>query len=207
MRIIGRRPSDGNPNVCTACQRNLIRHRGGAEVEGTMLFADVRGSTALAERLSPAEFRNLMQRFYEVASHAVFDNDGAVDKFVGDELVAMFYRSLSGERHAARAVDAARGLLEATGQTSQSGPWVSVGAGINSGLIWFGAVGEPPHVELTALGDPVNTAARLAGAAAGGEILITAEAARLAGLPADLPRASLELRGKQDLVEVVSIRL
>jgi adenylate cyclase len=184
----------------------LIRHHGGAEVEGTMLFADVRGSTALAEKMSPREFRELMERFYRAASHAVFDNDGAVDKFVGDELVAMFYRSLSGERHVVRAIDAARALLEATGHSSPDGPWVPVGAGIQTGRTWFGAVGVPPHIELTALGDPVNTAARLAGAAAGGEILIAAEAARQADLPADLPRTSLKLKGKHDPVEVVSLR-
>ena len=206
MRLIGKRPSEANPNVCTSCQNHLIKHHGGAEVEGTMLFADVRGSTALAEKMSPLDFRNLMERFYRAASHAVFAHDGVIDKFVGDELVAIFYPALSGERHVARAIDAARELLIATGHKSADGPWVTVGAGINSGVIWFGAIGEPPHVELTALGDPVNTAARLASAAAGGEILITADAARLADLPSDLPHARLDLKGKEHGVEVVSIR-
>ena len=207
MRLIGRRPSDGNPNVCTACQNNLIAHHGGAEVEGTMLFADVRGSTALAEKMPATEFRDLMERFYKAASHAVYQHDGAIDKFVGDELVAMFYTALSGERHVARAVDAARAILRATGHGRPEGPWVPVGAGVHTGKVWFGAVGEAPHVELTALGDRVNTTARLAGAAGAGEVLVSADAARIAGLDPGLPRKQLDLKGKQELVEAVSVRL
>jgi adenylate cyclase len=203
MRLIGRTPSRGNPHVCSVCQNNLIKYRGGAEVVGTMLFADVRGSTALAETMSPTEFRAYMQRFYETASHTVFEHDGAIDKFVGDELVAMFYPALAGPRHVARAVEAATALLEATGHAHPDGPWAPVGAGIHTGPVWFGAVGEPPHVELTSLGDVVNTTARLAAAAGTGEILVSSVAATAAGLEPSLPRRTLELRGKAADVEVV----
>src|SRR5215207_842164 len=91
MRAMGRQPSRANPHLCTACENELVKHHGGAEVAGTMLFADIRGSTALAEGRSPREFKDLLERFYRVASRAVIDHNGAVDKFVGDELVAMFY--------------------------------------------------------------------------------------------------------------------
>lgn len=207
MRLIGKRPSEANPNMCTSCQNELIRHHGGAEVEGTMLFADVRGSTALAEGMSPAAFHELMERFYRVASRTVFQHDGAIDKFVGDELVAMFYPALSGDHHVAKAVAAAQGLLRATGHGEPDGPWAPVGAGIDTGRVWFGAVGEPPHVELTALGDRVNTAARLAAAATAGEILVTAEAAHEAGVDPKLPRRSLPVRGKREPVEVIALGL
>lgn len=203
MRAIGRRPSDGNPNVCTACQNTLIKHHGGAEVSGTMLFADIRGSTSLAERMPPAAFKDLMERFYRAASRAVIEHDGAIDKFVGDELVAMFYPALAGERHAAAAVEAARAILRGTGHGSADGPWVAVGAGVHTGRVWFGAVGDPPHVELTALGDPVNTAARLAAAAAAGEIVVSAETAARASLGDGLERRSLHVKGKEQAVEVV----
>jgi adenylate cyclase len=203
MRAIGRRPSDGNPNVCTACQNELIKHHGGAEVSGTMLFADIRGSTSLAERISAAEFKDILERFYRVASRAVIEHDGAIDKFVGDELVAMFYPALAGERHAAAAVEAARAILRGTGHGSAKGPWVPVGAGVHTGRVWFGAVGEPPHVELTALGDPVNTAARLAAAAGAGEIVVSAETAAMANLEDGLERRSLLVKGKQKAINVV----
>jgi adenylate cyclase len=203
MRAIGRKPSRANPHLCTACENHLVKHHGGAEVSGTMLFADVRGSTELAEGMSPGEFKALMERFYGVASRAVIDHDGAIDKFVGDEIVAMFYPALAGERHAAAAVKAARGILRATGHGDPGGPWASVGAGVHTGKVWFGVVGEQPHVELTALGDVVNTTARLAGAAGSGEVLVSAEVASAVGLESGLERRSLQLKGKALPFDVV----
>jgi adenylate cyclase len=203
MRLIGKRPSSANPNMCTTCEDHLIRYHGGAEIEGAMLFADIRGSTALAESMSATEFHALLDRFYRVASRAVFEHDGMVDKFVGDELVANFFPSLGGERYVARTVDAARAVLRATGHSGVDGPWVPVGAGVHAGTAWFGAVGDPPHVELTAVGDAVNVAARLAAAAGPGEILVSIDAARAAGLEQAGEARTLELKGRNEPVEVV----
>ena len=205
MRAIGRKPSRANPHLCTACENYLIKHHSGAEVSGTMLFADVRGTTELAERMSPSAFKALLERFYGVAGRAVVDHDGAIDKFVGDEIVAMFYPALAGERHAAAAVKAALGILRATGHGDPGGPWAPVGAGVHTGKVWFGVVGEEPHVELTSLGDVVNTTARLAGAAGPGEVLVSAEAATDVGLEAGLERRSLQLKGKELPFEVVVV--
>jgi adenylate cyclase len=205
MRVIGRKPSTANPHLCTACENELRKHHGGAEVSGSMLFADVRGSTVLAEKMSPGEFKALMERYYGVAARAVIDHEGAIDKFVGDEIVAMFYPSLAGERHAAAAVRAARAILRATGHGEPGGPWAPVGAGVHTGKVWYGAVGEGTHVDLTALGDVVNTAARLAGAAGSGEVLVSAEAATVVGLETGLERRSLQLKGKELPFEVVVV--
>jgi adenylate cyclase len=207
MRLIGRRQSTGNPTWCDSCFRFMTTHHGGAEIEASMLFADIRGSTALAERMSPAEFHALLNRFYSTATKVVFDHDGYVDKFAGDELVAMFFPLLSGERHAGRAVDAARALLEATGHADPAGPWVPVGAGVHSGRAWFGAVGEGSRTELTAVGDTMNVTARLAAMAAAGEVLVTVDAAKAAGLDPGTERRSVELRGKQAATEVISLRV
>src|SRR5215212_6554101 len=103
MRMLGRRPSDKNPTMCGSCFDFMVRHHGGAEIECSFLFADVRGSTAMAERMSATEFRAILDRFYGVASNVVFDHDGSVDKFVGDEVVALFFPLLSGNGHAGRA--------------------------------------------------------------------------------------------------------
>lgn len=207
MRILGKRPSPHNPNMCTSCFSFLGKHHGGAELEGSLLFADIRGSTALAETMSPGAFRDLLDRFYTTASNVVFANDGFVDKFVGDELVATFFPLLSGERHAQRAVETAQALLRATGHADPGGPWVPLGAGVHTGRAWFGAVGEGDHVELTALGDPVNTAARLAAKAKQGEILVSDAAAEAASLEGGMERRTLELKGKQQPVEVVVLRV
>ena len=106
MRTIGKKQSGVNPNMCTSCEKQLLKRRGGAEVDTTTLFADIRGSTALGERMSPSDFRATLNRYYTVASDVVYEHGGIVDKFVGDELVAAFPPFL-GADHARRAVDAA----------------------------------------------------------------------------------------------------
>ena len=205
MRLIGKRPSHGNPNMCGSCFSFLSSHHGGAEIEVTMLFADIRGSTTMAEGMSAGDFHRLLDRFYTTASEVVFDHDGTVDKFVGDELVAMFFPLLSGERHAARGIEAAQALLRATGHGDEGGPWVPIGAGVHTGISWFGAVGEGSHVELTAVGDAVNVTARLASAAGSGEVLVSSEAASAGGLDPALVRRHLVLKGKQGSTEVVTL--
>jgi adenylate cyclase len=206
MRMIGKRPSTKNPSMCTSCFDFMASHHGGAEIDCTFLFADVRGSTTIAEGMSATDFRRLLDRFYATAAEVVIDHDGSVDKFVGDELVAIFFPLLSGNRHAARTVDAARDLMRSTGHADPTGPWIPVGAGVHSGPAWVGAVGDGAHVELTALGDTVNTTARLASVAKAGEILITIAAAEAAGLDPALERRSLDLKGKGLPTEVVSLR-
>ena len=206
MRTIGKKQSGVNPNVCTTCERQLLKRRGGAEVETSTLFADIRGSTALGEQLSPSDFRATLNRYYSVASDVVYEHGGLVDKFVGDELVAAFPPFL-GSDHARRAVDAAMELLRRTGHGDPEGPWVPVGAGVHTGRVWFGTVGEGNHVEITVLGDIVNTTARLASAAESGEVLVSAEAATAAELDGSLERRSLELKGKEAPTDVVSIRV
>ena len=205
MRLIGKRQSNGNPNYCNSCEKVLVKHHGGAEVEGSMLFADIRGSTALAEKMTPGEYRNLLDRFYSTATNVVVANDGMVDKFVGDELVAVFPPLLSADRHAARAVATAQALLRETGHGGSGTPWVPIGAGVHTGRVYFGTVGEGAHVEMTVVGDVVNVAARLAAEAEAGQILVSVEAAEKAELDSTLPRRSLQLKGKEEPVEVVSL--
>ena len=206
MRAIGKRPSNRNPNMCDSCFEFLSEHHGGAEIECSFLFADVRGSTTIAEGMSPTGFRDLIDRFYRTASSVVFAHDGTVDKFVGDELVAIFFPLLSGERHAAHALETAQALMAATGHGESGGPWLPLGAGVHSGFAWVGAIGDGTHTELTALGDAVNMAARLASVAQTGEILITASTAKVVGLAETLERRSLELKGKELPTEVLVLR-
>jgi adenylate cyclase len=204
MRMIGKRRSDKNPTMCMTCFTFLATHHGGAEIEITLLFADIRGSTSIAERISPGAFSKILDRFYDAAAKVVIANEGSIDKFVGDELVALFFPMLAGDRHAARAVDAARALLEATGHGDAAGPWIPLGAGVHSGMAWVGAVGEGSHTQITAVGDSVNTAARLASAAAAGEILVTVAAAEAAHLAEEgVERRQLALKGKSEPTEVL----
>ncbi|MGH2356420.1 MAG: adenylate/guanylate cyclase domain-containing protein [Candidatus Limnocylindria bacterium] len=207
MRLFGKRQSESNPNWCTSCLGFMAKHHGGATVEGAMLFADIRGSTSLAERMSPGEYHALLDRFFSTATSVVFKHDGFIDKFVGDEMVALFFPLLTGERFIARAVAAAQDLLRATGHGEPDGPWVPVGVGVHAGSAWFGVVGEGGHTELTAVGDTVNIAARLASEAQAGEVLVSAHAAANSDLDPGLERRTLELKGKSLGTEVVSVRL
>ena len=207
MRLVGKRPSDGNPTWCSSCFDVMSKHHGGAEVDGAMLFADIRGSTTLAERMSPGEYHALLNRYFAAATAVIYEHDGFVDKFVGDELVATFFPLLAGERYVAQAVAAAQALLRATGHEEPDGPWVPVGAGVHAGRVWFGAVGEGGHVEMTAVGDNVNIAARLASAAEAGEVLVSTDAAASSDLDPGLERRTLDLKGKSLGTEVVSVRI
>lgn len=199
-RLMGSRRWKRNPNYCSRCFTTLDQHRGGAEIPCSLLFADIRGSTSLAERLSPSDFRDLVQRFYATAAEVLFRHDAILDKFVGDEVMAIFIPALTGELHAARALDTGRDLLRATGHSDAGGPWVPIGVGVSTGVAFVGSVADPPATAFTALGDIVNVAARLASAAGAGELLVTMNAAEAAQLRSEqvagLERRELELRGK-----------
>jgi adenylate cyclase len=195
------RPSGLNRRICSFCIRALQKQPGGAEIELSFLFADVRGSTSLAETMPAEEFSRLMARFYGTAAKVVDNLNGIVDKFVGDEVVALFIPGFAGPDHATDAVMAAAELMAATREDDDE-PWVQVGAGVHTGLAYVGTVGEGDTFDFTALGDSVNTAARLASAAAAGEILISKAAASAAELEtAGLESRLLELRGRAESVE------
>ena len=196
MRAIGYGPSKLNRRLCRWCLRAVDKHPGGAEVEISVLFADVRGSTGLAEQMPPEEFSKLLARFYGAAAEAIDDRDGIVDKFVGDADVALFIPGFAGREHASAAIAAARDLIEQTGNDGSS-PWVPIGVGVHTGTSFVGSVGEGDARDFTALGDTVNAAARLSALAAAGEILISADTATAAELDtAGLERRTLELRGR-----------
>ncbi len=203
MPLLGHPRWPKNPKYCAGCFGMLRANHGGAEVECSLLFADVRGSTPLAETMSPRGFNRLMGRFYDTAFQVLINHDAFVDKFVGDEVIGIFVPSMAGATHAARAVAAAVALLRATGHRDARGPWVPVGVGVSTGIAYVGSIGEGPDAELTAMGDIVNTTARLSSVARAGEVLVTAAAATAAGLPADLEHRSLQLKGKSGTTEVV----
>src|SRR5919197_5974219 len=202
MRTLAYSPSGLNRRLCKWCVRAVHRHPGGAELEISVLFADVRGSTAIAERMPPEEFSRLLARFYGAAAAVIDERDGIVDKFVGDGAVALFIPGFAGSDHAADAIAAARALLEQTGNADGAEPWIPVGAAVHTGRSYVGAIGEGDARDFTALGDTVNAASRLTALAGAGEILISAESATAAGLDASgLERRTLELRGRDQTID------
>jgi adenylate cyclase len=201
LRHFGYAQSRLNRRLCTKCLRRLGEHPGGAEVEITLLFADVRGSTALAERMSAQEYSKLIARFYGAAAHEVDGRDGIVDKFVGDGVVALFIPGFAGDDHAAKAVAAARELVRATGNDGAHA-WIPIGVGVHTGVSFVGRVGEGDAYDFTALGDPVNATARLSSEAGAGEVLVSVAAASAAGVETHgLERRTLLIRGRDETID------
>ena len=185
LRRFGFTPWAKNPRICGRCFQGLKLHAAmcpgapgdaevrGAEVDLSMLFADVRGSSKLARATSTLAFTQLMDRFYRVSMDVLVEHDAIVEKFVGDEVVGLFLPFLAGPDHAERAVGAARALIAAVGYGSAEGPWLPLGAAVHTGPAFVGIVGNQGARDFTALGDPMNIAAHLASKAAAGEVLVT----------------------------------
>jgi adenylate cyclase len=186
----GFRPSRKNPNLCSRCCDALPA--GGAEVDVAVLFADVRGSTALGQRAVAADFAALLNRFYIAATRTLLRHDAVIDKLIGDEVMAFFVRGISGPHYRRRAVLAGVELLKAVGYGGDEGPWLELGVAVNAGVAYVGNVGGAV-VDFTALGDPVNVSARMQQHAAGGELLVASGVAD--ELMEKTPQRRLNLRG------------
>ena len=170
------------------------------------MFVDVRGFTALAERLPPDEIARRLNRFYMLASEAIFKYDGTLDKLVGDQVMAFFGAPLHAKDHPKKAVLVALRILQGMNRLT-SGEQLHLGAGIASGPAFVGNVGGGPVADYTVLGDTVNVAARLQSAAAPGQILVTEET--YSYVQAQFPNApseNLELKGKSEAVRARVIR-
>ncbi len=202
--VLGRERSKLNPQMCNACEKFAQAFPGGAEVEISMLFADVRGSTTLAEGLTPAVFSQLIDRFYQAATHVLVHSNAMIEKLIGDEVVGLFAPGLAGPHHAEQALEAARKILHETGHDKPGGPWIPVGVGIHTGLVYIGSVGQADGMrDIAALGDAVNVAARIASKAGAGEVLVSEAARAQSNLPLTaLEKRQLQLKGKSELVEV-----
>lgn len=203
LRLMGKGPSRLTMEFCQQCQALATQHLGGAEVELALLFADVRGSTTLGERMKPAEFSELIGRFFAASSRVLLDTHAWVDRLSGDQVVGMYLPYFVGPHHVRVAIDAATDLLHATGHDDPGGPWIKVGVGVHCGTAFVGTVGSKDGVtDITVLGDVPNVTARLSSAAGPGEILISEDAYGRAELPGAFEQRSLELKGKSQPMTV-----
>jgi adenylate cyclase len=196
-------PSATNPLLCSACFGQIRKSPGGAEIEISVLFADIRGSTGIAERTSAAEFRGLVQQFYYRAAKAIDDHDGIIDKFLGDGIMVLFLPLLTGQFHALHAIEAGQALLEAVRDRELVAGGVRVGAGVHTGEAFVGAIGAGERLDFTALGDTVNVAARLGSAAGAGELVVSDAAWRAAGRDDAIARRALTVQGRAEPLDVV----
>ena len=191
---------------CTARARSGF---GQARVSGTVLFADMRGFTAVAERLSPGEVVPLLNEYFSMLSAVTTEHGGTVFHIAGDGLMAGFGLPLPADDASERAVTAARRMIEGYGRLasewkSRLGLDTGIGIGINAGDVIVGDVGAPERQSYTLIGDTVNVAARLVQRARAGEALFSRSVRQALDPPpggiVELP--PLVLRGRSRPVEI-----
>ena len=198
--LLGVERSKMNPQLCNICEHSAGRFPGGAEIEMSLLFADVRGSTGIAEKMSPVEFSRQINRFYKATTKVLYRKNGLVEKLIGDEVTGFFVPGIAGPDHARVAIEAAEEILRVTGHGGASKPWIPVGVGVHTGIAFVGVVSGSDNVpDITVLGDTVNAASRLATQAAAGEVLLSEATRSAAGLKPDgLEARHLSLKGRSE---------
>lgn len=182
FRLVGVKPSKMNPNTCTICEMAFakVMKARAVTIDATVMFADLRGYTALTERLEQAGLTSLLDAFYDDCAAAIWRYDGLLNKTIGDAVLAIFNFPVKQADHVEQALYAAReiqarfrarrdALIKEIGIADVE---LGIGIGIDCGETNFGEFGHS-HRDLTAVGTVVNRAARAQSAAKPGEILVT----------------------------------
>ena len=169
----GIEPFYKNPNICNSCNISMPLGYGTRAVI-TVLFADIRGYSAWARHQPPERLVALLNRMFEQAIDILLTHDGCIDKFMGDQIMAVFGSPIPREDHALQAVEAGRELQRAvTALATPEGETLAIGVGIHTGEAIVGNIGSQYVKDFTAIGDTVNLAASLQQVAASGEVLVT----------------------------------
>ncbi|ACB73369.1 adenylate/guanylate cyclase domain-containing protein [Opitutus terrae] len=216
-------------NVSPAIAAQLLREGaalGGEEREVTILFADLRGFTALSERLAPHELLALLNRYLDRMSRPIEQQGGIIDKFIGDAVMALFGAPVATSHPAAQAVTAALAMQRALAELNvellaEGQPALALGIGINTARVVAGNIGSSRRLNYSVIGDGVNVAARLQSLtrtadyhtdiiASAATVTRCAEAARERGpaAPADFiarPLGHAAIRGRHEPVEIFAI--
>jgi adenylate cyclase len=180
-----------------------------------VLFADIRGFTAISERLAATTVIDVLNEYMDRMTNAILDAGGVVDKFIGDGIMALFLEDDQLERNAARraidvGVEMQRRARALAAEWRESRPEVGdfvIRVGINTGQVVAGNIGTRTRRDYTVVGDGVNVASRLEASAAGGQILVSEATFVAAGEPAATALAPLHVRNRQQPVAVYAVHL
>jgi adenylate cyclase len=177
--------------------------------EATVLFSDIEGFTSVSEKLSPLEMADLLNGYFKLMSEAIFAEDGTLDKFIGDGIMAIFGAPYSHDDDPARAIRCALRMYRQLARYNQKLPEhlrIKARIGINTGTVVAGNFGSMQRMEYSVLGDVVNVASRLQSIAGTGKILIgknTFEKCR--GMFFFRPLGKKPVKGKAQEVEVYEV--
>lgn len=179
FKFFGIKQTKMHPNLCTICELmfTTVKKKKQIPISTTILFADLRGYTELSQKMDAVEINNILNCFYDNCSHSVWEQDGIINKFIGDAVLAIFNFPLERTDHVKRAVTAGvelqkkcLNLKAEVGLPKDIN--IGVGIGIHTGTASIGEIGTS-YKEFTAIGPVVNLASRMQGAAKSGEIAMT----------------------------------
>jgi len=198
------------PSELQEKMRAVAKQMEGERRSVTILFTDIVGSTALAEKLDPEEWRKIVTGAHESVSQAVYRYEGTIAQLLGDGVLAFFGAPVAHEDDPLRAILAALDIQHAMGEYEHmlQGYLESfqVRIGLNTGLVVVGSVGNNLHMEYLAIGDAVNLAARLQAAAEPGQVLISESTARLVEAAISLtPLGEISVKGRSTPVAVFQV--
>jgi adenylate cyclase len=198
-----------SPNlVDQIVQGKLQLEKGGALSEITLLFSDIRGFTSMSESRAPQDIVRMLNEYFELMVDVIFKYEGTLDKFVGDEIVALFGAPVPMKHAELKAVQCALDMMKVLSEfnhtrLSEGLNEIKIGIGINTGTVVTGAIGSSRALQYTAIGDPVNTASRLCSVAQPGQIILSeATYRKVQSEIAVIPLAPVRVKGKSDELRV-----
>jgi adenylate cyclase len=192
-----------SPNlVDQVVQGKLVLEKGGALSEVTLLFTDIRGFTSMSESRAPQEIVRMLNEYFELMVDVIFKYQGTLDKFVGDEIIALFGAPVAMENAEVKAVQCALDMMQVLSEFNrvrldEGQNEIKIGIGINTGMVVTGAIGSSRALQYTAIGDAMNTTARLCSVAQPGQIILSdATFKKVQGQIAAVPLPDVRLKGK-----------
>ncbi len=180
---------------------------GGDRQEATILFADIRGFTALAAKLGAEQVVEYLNSYFEEAVSVVFAHDGLLDKFYGDGLMAVFGPPRARIDDATRAINASLALHEAVRKLAPKLDHpLQISIGLASGIVVAGHIGSTRRMDYTVIGDAVNLASRLQAAAPAGGIFVDDETYRRSTVRPRAEKMEAKVKGRDDMVTLYSLQ-
>ena len=173
-----------------------------------MLFSDIRGFTTMSDGKPPQEIVNTLNEYFEVMVDILFKYSGTLDKFVGDEIIALFGAPVAMENAEVKAVQCALDMMQVLSEFNrvrldEGQNEIKIGIGINTGMVVTGAIGSSRALQYTAIGDAMNTTARLCSVAQSGQIILSeATFNKVKGSIAAVPLPPVRLKGKADELRI-----
>lgn len=184
---------------------------GGQRARVSTLFCDIRGFTNTAERIAPADLVQLLNEYFTAMTEIIFQYQGTLDKYVGDEIMAVFGAPVQIENDALAAVSAAVAIQQLNAELNEvrareGRHVIQLGIGIDSGEVTAGYFGSPMRMEYTVVGDRVNTASRFCSMAGPGQVIVGAETwSHIADKVEGSPIGPVRLKGKELEVKAYEI--